>query len=268
MPYFTATPHLSVFERVTSSANTALARDSSLAEAWMSLGVAHMHGWRWAEARSYFERGVAADPTDVQTHFQFGRFHLYRGDNAAALASWTRAKAIDPFSALAAAWSAYVLAMEGRIPEALAEAARARQYDSVTAVVRLNTMRAYLLARRNVDAVAMADGLPDLAPWNGVRAYTHAMAGSRDSAMAIVRRIEATPAQLWFRHTALAYAYFGLGDTGRALDALERATDAAEIWPSFYPVHDPIFNPVRRDPRWAAIVRRVNLGDVPGALPR
>jgi TolB-like protein/tRNA A-37 threonylcarbamoyl transferase component Bud32 len=265
-PYFTASPHAAVFDRLVTAANTALARDSSLAEAWMSLGMAHMHSWRWEEAGRYFDRAVAVDPADQQSHFQRGRYHLYRGKRDSALAEWQIAKRLDPFSALASAWSAYALALEGRMEEALSEAGRAVRYDSLASVIRLNVLRVYLIAGRKDEARKTADGLPNLPFWQGTRSYAYAMIGLPDSTRAFVRRMEAQPATLWQRHTSLAYAHMGLRDTARALDALERATDAGEIWPNFYPVHDPLFDPVRSSARWAALMRRVGLHESRGAF--
>ena len=266
LPYFTPTPQSAVFDRVIASAKTALALDSTLAEAWMSLGLTYTNNRRWDEAGAYFERALAADPNDVQTHFQYGRYFLCRGDFTRALAEWARVRAIDPFSALAASWTAYVLGIQGRVLEAVAEAGRALQYDSASAVIRLNVSRAYLSAGQTALARRMADGIPDRAPWSGMRGYVYGATGSRDTAIAVLRRLEATPQAFWFRNTGIAMVHLGLGDTARALAALERANEVGEMWANFSPVLDPIYNPVRHSPRWATLVKRVGLSDIPGAI--
>src|SRR5204863_3658362 len=120
MPYFSATPSDSVFDRAVKAAQFALSRDSTLAEAHMSLGLAYMHGRRWADAKTEFERGVAVDPSDVQTHFHFGRFYYYMGEPDKALAEWRRARQLDPFSALAAGWTGMLLSQTGHISEGIA----------------------------------------------------------------------------------------------------------------------------------------------------
>ena len=264
LPFFTSTPQSAIFDRVIASAKTALALDSTLAEGWMSLGLTYANNRRWDEAGAYFERALAADPNDVQTHFQYGRYFLCRGDFTRALAEWARVRAIDPFSALAASWTAYTLVMQRRFPEAVAEAGRALQYDSASVVIRLNVSRAYLAAGQTAAARRMADGIPDWAPWTGMRGYVYGVSGSRDTAIAILRRLEATPQTLWFRNTGIAMVQLGLGDTAQALTALERANEVGEIWPNFSLVLDPLYDAVRQSPRWATLVKSVGLSDIPG----
>jgi serine/threonine-protein kinase len=265
-PYYASVPNDSVEAQVSAAAQQALKRDSTLAEARMAIALMHLHAWRWAEAKAAFERAVAADPNDVQTHFQFGRYYFYLGDDANALREWATAKQLDPFSAIASAWTAQLLAFQGKVPEAVREMGRAVEYDSTAGVIKQMAGRVYSIAGDRARAIALADKMPDLPPWNGMTAYDHAFAGDRAGAEARVRRIEALPASLWFRNTGLAFGYLGLRDTARALAALEQATDRRETWATFNRVSDPIFDPIRKSARWAALLKRAQLEQTPGAL--
>ena len=77
--------------------------------------------------------------------------------------------------------------------------------------------------------------------------------------MMIVRELERRPRGEWHVARTLGYAYLGLGDTTRALAALEEAARADE--PPIMPKSDPMFDPVRRSPRFAAVVRRLGLDE-------
>ena len=65
----------------------------------------------------------------------------------------------------------------------------------------------------------------------------------------------------WGTQSRIAFTYLGFGDTANALSALERATDAREIWGVWQPIASPIFDPVRQNARFLEIVRRIGLDD-------
>jgi serine/threonine-protein kinase len=267
MTYFNNTPVAQIAAQIEQAAATALATDSTLSEAWMSRGMLYTVQWRWDDARPQFERAIAANPNDVQAHFQFGRFLFYLDEDVAAEAEWRRAEALDPYSALAAAWLSKLLSLQGRNAESLAQARRALEFDSTSAVVQQVASDALALAGDPGRARAMAERMPRNAPWIGMTAHMRAAMGDRAGAQDLIRQMEGWTPRPWFTDPALAFAYLGLGDTTRALDALERATAAHEIWPAYNRISDRIFDPVRTSARWAALVRRVGLDRVKGALP-
>jgi hypothetical protein len=58
----------------------------------------------------------------------------------------------------------------------------------------------------------------------------------------------------------LAEVFAALGDHDAAFTSLFRALDERDSWLLFIK-SDPIFEGLHRDPRWAAVLRRMNLGD-------
>jgi serine/threonine-protein kinase len=239
-PYFTGARADAVRPEVIATATRALSLDTSLARAYVALGVAYMHAWQWREARAAYERAVAADANDLETRLQFGRFLFYMGDDGGALAQWRRAQTVDPFYAVPAAWIALVSATQGNRAEAEAQVRRAVQYDSGSTAVKTvgGFARFYLGDTAGVRALMI--GLAPVPPLGGELAYLLARIGDTSGARAVLRKLESPSTPAGFVATALALTYLGLADTSRALDA--------------------------RDARWEALVRRVGLDSVQGAL--
>jgi len=95
-----------------------------------------------------------------------------------------------------------------------------------------------------------------------------AKTGDVERARQTLRRREEGP-HAWGTESELAFAYLGLGDTASALSALERATDARELWPHHYDVADPRYDAVRGSARFRKLVERVGLASYyPTAKPR
>jgi hypothetical protein len=74
-------------------------------------------------------------------------------------------------------------------------------------------------------------------------------------------KIEANPGPGYGSASTASIIYAALGDTARAFDLLERATDAGEIWPTSYSLSERELDPLRKSARFAALVRRVGLDE-------
>ena len=259
-PYFAGTPAEEVRARATAAARRALELDPSLAEAHTSLAMAHMHAHQWAESEREHRLALAADPTDAAARVQFARLLFATGRLKEAYEEARRAEALDPFSAVIESWVAYTAMVLGKTDEAVASATRALELDSTTAPAINAAGQVYLAAGDKAKAIATIDHLPNVLPWPGLIAYVHAVAGDRATALRIVREIESRRGD-WSAGTALGFAYLGLRDTTRAMDALERATEDHEMWYVWFSVAYRFYDPVRGSARFAAVLRRVGLDD-------
>ena len=260
LPNYAATPPRAVERRATEAARHALALDATLAEAYTALGLAHMLALRWREADDAFQRAVAVDPGFAPGQYFYGFYLLRVGRLADAEAPMRRARIADPLSVPASALLAYCLSLLGRYDESLAESRRAYDLDSSSSGARGFVPLAMLHDGRLEEARAMAR-VAVVPPFNGVgvAAYVLGATGDRTGAAAMVRELEARPHGDWSVTTGLSYAYLGLGDTTRALSALEAAARAGER--PYLTFVDPMFDPLRRSPRFAAVVRRLGLDE-------
>jgi serine/threonine-protein kinase len=269
LPYFNGVPADSVRDRSMRAAHRALTIDSTLAQARVALGLAHMHAFEWNDAGDEFRRAIAVDSNDVAALTQYTRYLLYVGRPAEALDVITRAGVLEPYSPVVAAWKVSSLSLLGRHAEALAESRRGMEVDSASPpLVQISTL-AYLAANHAQDAKQVAlHGPLKGPPFGGNLALAAGKSGDRATALRMAREFDAQIPH-WFSASTAALAYLGVGDTARALADFEKATAAREIWPSFAPLCDYAFDPVRESKRFAALMRRVGLDDAvltrPGA---
>ena len=88
-------------------------------------------------------------------------------------------------------------------------------------------------------------------------AYARGASGDKAGALAeleTLKKMAGTAPVLSFN---LAMAYLGIGDKARAIDNLEKAL-AADSQMLAWLGHDPIFDPLRGEPRFVALLKRLN----------
>ena len=85
--------------------------------------------------------------------------------------------------------------------------------------------------------------------------YAYAASGDRTNALATIDELKAKSLRGYVPPFNLAIVHLGLGDRARALDLLEKADGSDSQW-LIYIGGDRIFDPLRSDPRFAALMRK------------
>ena len=82
--------------------------------------------------------------------------------------------------------------------------------------------------------------------------------GDRAAARKVLDQILAERSRRYFPGARLALVYVGLGDKDRAFEWLQRAVEERDNWVA-YAKTKPEYEPLRSDPRWADLLRSMNL---------
>jgi tetratricopeptide (TPR) repeat protein len=97
------------------------------------------------------------------------------------------------------------------------------------------------------------------APWSHARlAYAYAKAGRKVEALAILDTLRNQAQTVYVASDIVASVYVALGDNDKAFEYLEKGYQERAGWMVWLRI-DPIWDPIRSDPRFDALLKRMKL---------
>ena len=259
---YTNAPPQQPFENARAAAQKAIAIDPSLGDAHRALASVYAdHLWRWDDAEREYHRALELNPNDAVAHHQYGYLLLLRRRFDEAVAQCRRAVELDPVSPLIAAGYGLILRFSGRHEEAIRHLTEALRVHRNAPGINLHLGMALANSGRPADGMKILnDARPsgDYSQFQALYAYAAARAGHRDEALRAVREVEALGARQNVASFNLALAWTALGDHDKAFAWLERAY-ADRLFLLRMVVVEQGFEPLRKDPRYADLVRRMGL---------
>ena len=249
------------------------------------------------KAKATAEKAVELDDNSAESHTSLGVFKLfYEYDLAGCEREFRRAFALNPNYAFAHDQFGMALAFQGRFDEAIAEGARAIELDPLSPQVLIdaavpfmfqrNSAAAKKLARRaaeldptfffpvmidgwtDLEVGRFSDAIPALKKAKAMQsppfvtaflAFAYGAAGDRAHAMAELAELRTMSPDGAVLPFNLALVDLGLGDHARALDSLEQAL-AADSQMMAWIGRDHIFDPIRTEPRFVALLKKQQVG--------
>jgi hypothetical protein len=88
--------------------------------------------------------------------------------------------------------------------------------------------------------------------------HAYAVSGQGTAARELLQKLEQLSKERYISTYGMALIYVGLSEKDRALESLEKAYRRRSTWLVHLKV-DPRLDPLRADPRFAGLVRRVGL---------
>jgi serine/threonine protein kinase/Tfp pilus assembly protein PilF len=220
-----------------------------------------LHEWNWPDAERSFQRALALDPSNLETHAHYGLLCAAFGRSDEAAEHGKRLREVDPLSPWSHAVSAFIMFTLGRAEEAehMSRQAIAIRPDSVIGLWCLGI--ALRALGRYEEAIAL---LERAIPLSGSAPYlvcelgrTFADAGRLEQAEEVLRTLDA---QSKVRYVAPAWrsvVTLGLGRVDETFALIESAFQEANPLLPF--IGAMWWDPLRGDPRFVELVRRVGL---------
>ncbi|MCG6922307.1 MAG: tetratricopeptide repeat protein, partial [Acidobacteria bacterium] len=256
--------------KVKTAALRAIELDEGSARAHAALALARgMTDWDRAAAEEEYRRALEIDPNLASAHAAFAHNLLIMGRIDEAVQHSERAIELDPFNALYHSLYAMVLSGARRYDDALAAARTALAMDpgmvsakgALAGVFFSKGMRDEHLAMVREDFAGDQtfgrdpEKLAALDQGFAEAGYEGAM---RRAADLLVARYESGVPDRWARPGQIAAFYMWAGDHDRSIEWYERAFEIHDPFMGYAGVL-PLFDPLRSDPRFQDLLRRMNL---------
>jgi serine/threonine-protein kinase len=268
---------------------------AGLADAYGNLGVrgyiAPIEGRRKAEEAA--RKALALDENLAEAHGALGLTYVLFAPSNFALGDRELRHAIElsPSLAVAHLYLGYSLARQGRLDESLEELPKARELDPLSSIIARVAALPYYLKRDYVRALELLRQANELGPafsttveigiyiqnrlFNETLAelekakrgrksdpiliygtgMVYAAQGKRAEALQIIKELEEMSGASLSEAHWIAKIYATLNEKELAFSWLERGLAAGAIG-SFYK-DDPVWDPIRDDPRFAALVGKM-----------
>jgi TolB-like protein/Flp pilus assembly protein TadD len=248
-------PVLPGLQKVNAAAEKGIELDPTLAEPYQLVSLVKMTGSHdWAGARAALDKALQVDPTNLSALIADAHLTRTVGNLDDALAKFRQTLDRDPLDLLNRRYLVRVLYFAGRLDEAESTIRQVLEMSPSFPAAHYELGR-ILLARGQVAAAVSEFEAEKNSGWRqfGLPLGYHAAGRSADANAALAALL-ADSAGSEFQ-VAETYAYFGNPD--EAFRWLDRAID-----------HDPgiqwlrgnpLFKGISADPRWAALLRKLNL---------
>jgi tetratricopeptide (TPR) repeat protein len=252
-------PAKDAYPKAKAAAMKAISIDDSLAEAYISLAtIKSSYEWKWKEAEADFLKGLQLNPNYATGHLWYSFYLLLTRRNEEALQEIEKARQLDPLSLIINANYGYTLYISRRYAEAIEAIQKTLQLDPNFAIAYQYLGYTQIQEKKYSQAVESARRSLQIAPENRTfradLASALALNGQREEAQQILAELLSD--QDYIPPVDLAAIYMSLGDKENALRWLEAGYQTRSD-PITYINNEPRFDPLRSDPRFQDLIRRI-----------
>ena len=262
MSYSALAPH-DAFPKAKDAANRALEIDPKLAEAHASLAfVKFGYDWDWTAAERGFKQAIQLNPGYSFAHNFYALLLAALGRFDEAMVHARDAHDLDPLSLPIHTNVGWLLYLSRRYDEAIKQYLKTIDLDAGFPLVHRRLAQSYvqtgLYSEAEVEyqkaAVLSGDDIELLS----ARGHFFALVGDKDKANEVLRQLDVAAKHRYVPSYLVARIHLGLGEIDRVFELLDQAFDERYGYLAYLDV-EPMFDPIRQDPRFEELMRRVGL---------
>jgi TolB-like protein/DNA-binding winged helix-turn-helix (wHTH) protein/Tfp pilus assembly protein PilF len=245
------------------AARHAIELDPDNGEAWSVLGeIATNNDWDWKTAEYDLQRAIALSPSDPTTELRYANFLSIVGRPDEGVSHMRRALELDPLSFLCVRHMGSVLYWSRRYDESLEYLRKAEEMEpglvgfTETWIIDDDEMKG--LDEEAIMTTLRLFSALGLKGWHDRLYAAYRSGGRRAFLETSIKFDESLPGSGCSGYTT-ARTYVLMGENNKALEGLNRSLNARCNGLPMIGA-DPIFDPLRSDPRFKNMLERLSLG--------
>jgi TolB-like protein/DNA-binding winged helix-turn-helix (wHTH) protein/Flp pilus assembly protein TadD len=255
-------PQNELMPKAQAAALRALQLDESLAEAHTSLAlIKENYDYDWSGAEKEFRRAIQLNPQYATAHQWYAEFLSWQGRFNEAFAESELARQLDPLSLIIATDHSWILYYSRQYDNALKQCRSVLELDPDYDRARNSMILPFAQLGKYDEAMEVINHWTarsdDLWPW-AYRALISGRSGHAEEARQALAKLDQLSAGSAERTITLLIAYSGTGQKEQVIELLQKAYSEHSNAVLQVKV-DPMYDPIRSDPRFQDLVQRVGL---------
>jgi TolB-like protein/Flp pilus assembly protein TadD len=247
-------------EKAKQAVQEALKLDEQLAEAHTALGgILLMFDWDWPGAEKELKRGIELNPSLALGWDSYFTYLVRMGRFKEAEEAMTKAIQLDPITPFINNDVTMLQYFTGQFDQAIQHSHKILEVDADFVVAYDYLGRAQVQKRQYREALAAFQKLRQLndTPSNlALVAFGLALSGDKEAARKLLEELTAVDKQQFVDASRLALIHLALGEKDLACDWLEKAYAARSSFLIWINV-DPLFDSLRAEPRFVALLKKM-----------
>jgi serine/threonine-protein kinase len=253
--------HLRDYPKASEFTLKTLEMDNGLAEAHATLGtIKRNHDWDWTGSEEEYKLAMQLNPGYGYAHQGYAFLLSNKGRHEEAIQEIKTARDLDPLAPRITANVVVILYLARKYDQALEELRKAIELYPEHVGNYYRAAEVYAALGRYEEAVASLQRYREITgeEFMTLSAYVYAKWGKRKEAEKLLKKIREQSEKTYISPTNIALIYGVLGDFDQAFSLLEKAYSERNILLQYLKVH-PRFDSLRSDPRFKALLKRMNL---------
>jgi tetratricopeptide (TPR) repeat protein len=264
LPFYGSVLPKEAFPKAKEAALKALQVDETLAEAHTSLAyVKTLNDWDWSGTEREFQRAIELNPSYATAHHWHAVALVTMGRSEEAITESKRALELDPLSLIINRDLGQVFYLARHYDQAIEQYRKTLELDPNFARAHGFLGLAYVQKSMYNEGIAECEKELVVAPSNPYAlsglGYAYAVAGRRAEAQKVLDQLNGMAKRKYVPAKLMAIMFVGLGEKDKAFEWLEKSYKERSIAIFSDITLGPLYDPLRSDPRFADLLRRMNL---------